>query len=103
MRALIDGGADVNIQFNGWAAIAFATEFANDNEGGTCCLWARSALSIPSIRMADVALLSLFRYGGNPDVAGGRGQPAARGLEWLQRGHAGGHGRAARHAAGCGR
>jgi ankyrin repeat protein len=46
MRALIDGGADVNIQFNGWAAIAFATEFANDNEGGTCCLWARSALSI---------------------------------------------------------
>ncbi len=35
VRALIDAGADVNIQFNeAWSPLAFAAEFANDNEGG---------------------------------------------------------------------
>ena len=34
LRALIEAGADVNIQFNGWSALAFATEYVNDNEGG---------------------------------------------------------------------
>ena len=35
VETLIESGADVNIQFNGaWSALAFATEFANDNDGG---------------------------------------------------------------------
>eukprot|EP01043_Picozoa_sp_COSAG02_P036274 COSAG02_NODE_2646_length_8338_cov_5.543634_3_plen_192_part_00 len=35
VQALIDAGADVNIQFNkAWSPLAFAAEFANDNEGG---------------------------------------------------------------------
>ena len=35
VRALIDAGADVNLQFNAaWSPLAFAAEFANDNEGG---------------------------------------------------------------------
>ena len=35
VRALIEAGADVNIQFNkAWSPLAFAADFANDNEGG---------------------------------------------------------------------